>query len=114
MSAILKTKGPVSNHKVLVCSWKFLRLLTANQYFAACKELEAANIGTVKSLQYGAYASQLFFKQRPEVARQGLEENPDLCSLDYYIQRYEMPVSSILSGKVRSQLATMGFLMQDK
>ncbi|XP_072015219.1 uncharacterized protein [Amphiura filiformis] len=90
MSAIVKSKGPVSNHKVLVCSWKFLRLLTANQYFSACKELEAANIGTLRAVQYGAYASQLFFKKPPEVARQGLEDNPDLCSLEYYTKRYQM------------------------
>ena len=111
MAAIVKTKGPVSNHKVLVCSWKFLRLLTAKQYYSACQELETLNIGTLGDVQYGSRASQLFFKKPPEVARHGLESNPDLCSVEYYAERYKMSVSNILSKKVRDELATMGFLM---
>lgn len=108
MAAILQTKGPVSNHKVLVCSWKFLRLLTAKQYQQSCQELEAVNIGAMVTIPNGCRSSQLFFKKPPDEALPGLASLKDLCPADYYAERFYLPIAKAMGKGLRDRLATMG------
>ncbi len=112
MSAILKTKGPAVTHRVVNCSYTFLRMLTAKQFMTVASELESIGLGTIVSLKSAGRPTYLYLKHPPENVRGILEANPDLCSLGYYTSRYEMPISKIMSPSIREALRSMGLIEQ--
>ncbi|XP_072015225.1 uncharacterized protein [Amphiura filiformis] len=62
MSAILKTKGPAVTHRVVNCSYNFLRMLTAKQFMNVAAELESIGLGTIVSLKSAGRPTYLFMK----------------------------------------------------
>ena len=112
MSAILKTKGPAVTHRVVNCSYTFLRMLTAKQFMTASAELESIGLGTIVSLKSAGRPTYLFVKHPPEEVRPILEANLDLCTPGYYTTRYELPVSKIMSSSVREALTSTGLVPQ--
>ncbi|XP_072015204.1 uncharacterized protein [Amphiura filiformis] len=112
MSAILKVKGPAVTHRVVNCSYTFLRMLTAKQFMTVAAELESIGLGTIVSLKSAGRPTFLFMKHPPEDVIGILEANPDLCSPGYYASRYELPISKIMSPSVREALRSTGLIEQ--
>lgn len=110
MAAILQTKGPVVTAQVVKNVWRFLHMMTSDQYNKACKELEGLNLGTLVTLSNVRKASVVFVKRAPAEALPIIEMNQDLCSLEYYESRYNQPVSKSISLNMRHGLAKMGVL----
>ena len=112
MAAILQTRGPVVAHNVVVWNWKFLKMLSSKQFIAAANDLHAAGLGTLVNIQTsgGGRSSMIFLKKAPDEIADILMENSDLCSLDHYVARYNLPVSKSISLGVRHRLAQMGVI----
>lgn len=109
MAAILQTMGPVSTYSTCNTNWKFLRMLSKKQFVTACQELERAGLGS--SVSVGAM--HVFIKAQPDQAKQGLANNADLCTLDYYSIRYDMASPKVVSQSLREKLVTMGVVSEE-
>lgn len=107
MAGILQTTGPVSTHRVVRLSWKFLRLLTSKQFQTICQELEKLDLGTVVFMHRRS-SQAVFVKRLPDDARVVLQANPDLCSVEHYTARYYEPASKMLSQSVKEELVAQG------
>ena len=111
MSAILQTRGPVVEHKVVAWTWKFLKMLTVKQFLTAANELQESNLGHVVTVPHnGGRTSTVFIKQPLDEIRDALAINIDLCPLDYYDTRYKLPVSKSVSLQLRASLVQNGLV----
>ena len=108
MAAILQTRGPVVEHKVVVWNFKFLKMMTAKQFVAAATELHEANLGQMMSVKCGGRPYMVFIKRPPEEIQDALLMNQDLCQVDYYATRYRLPVSKSVSFALRASLVQSG------
>ena len=109
MAGLLQTIGPVTSHRVVARNWKFLRMLTVKQFMVAANELEQTNMGKLVCIGKSGN-SQIFIKAPPEVIQLALEANPDLCGFDYYVARYNKPVSKSISLLERHHLTSAGLV----
>ena len=108
MAAILQTKGPIVTPAVTKHSWKFLYMMSTKQFMKAAEDLQAINLGQLLTLKTN---SVVFVKRLPMEIGTDLMAHPDLCSLDYYSERYNMPSTKSLqciSLNVRQQVASLG------
>ena len=103
MAAMLQTSGPITVHRVLVRHYKFLNMLSPDQYLKMGTDLEGLGLG--RMVQVGA-RSQVFIKALPDVAALILQGHPDLCIPDYYAERYSKTLSKSVSLYVRQQLSS--------
>ena len=111
MSAILRSKGCAVTHRVINCSYVFLRMLTAKQFMTVSREMEASGLGSIVSVKSAGRPTFLFVKRIPDEVRPFLDANPGLCTPEHYRSRYEMPVSKILSRGTRNMLISMGLII---
>ncbi len=110
MAAILQSVGPVTGHRVIARNYKFLRLLTVKQFLMAANDLQAADMGMLVTIDSGKGhgRTQLFVKKPPEEMEPYLDANPNLCSVEYYRERYYKPVSKSITLIERHYLSKMG------
>ncbi len=105
-SAILQTTGAVTTCKVIITNNRFLH----NTNFSVERFLEAANslqsLGLGKVVTVGKLSLKAFIKKPPSEVADILNENFDLCSPEYYEERYNQPLSRTVSLSVRHQLMT--------
>lgn len=114
MAAILQSKGRIITHKVVLYNWRFLKLLTAKQFANAAHELEALHLGQVYASSYlGATGSTVFIKAPPEEVQEYLSLNEELCAPEFYIKKYNLPISSTVPSYIVQMLATDGVISQE-
>ncbi|XP_072015233.1 uncharacterized protein [Amphiura filiformis] len=109
MAAILQTKGPIVTHQAVRGSWRFLRHLASRPYLAAAVQLQNLNFGSVVTVN----TSQYFFKKRPMEIVDLLTANPDLCGVEFYNARFNMPTSSAITQNMRLKLIDLGHVPPD-
>ncbi len=107
MAAILQTTGPISTHRVVRLSWKFLRMVSVKQFEAASQELEKLGMGILMTCQ-GSGKLSVFIKKLPSEIGAFLMENQDLCPLEYYTSRFFQPSSKMIKDRVKNQLVADG------
>ena len=112
MAAILQTNGPVSTHNAAGRVRPFLKCLTSSEFSEAGKELEAANLGVMVSLGLAGRGANIFVKKHPDEAFFGLQANPDLCSLEFYKEKYYRPPPACITWKQRAALVTRKFVSE--
>ncbi len=83
-------------------------MMSSKQFANVANDLQKANLGT--AVKAPGMRSVVFIKKPPEEVTEALAANPDLCSLDRYTARYNLPVSKSVSLGVRHQLASMGLI----
>ena len=113
MAAVLQCKGPVVTHRVVTNVWRFLHMMTTNQFVKACEELQTLGLGQIVSIKYGATGRQtvVFVKKQPDdTSRFTLNQNSDLCTVDYYEMWYKESVSKSVPLNARSELVRMGMV----
>ncbi len=110
MAAILQSRGPVVTHKVVIWGWKFLKMMSSKQFIGVANDLQDANLGTVMKFQTASRLSFVFIKKPPHEITEALAANLDLCSLEYYTTRYNLPVSKSVPLGIRHQLTSMGLV----
>ncbi|XP_072015208.1 uncharacterized protein [Amphiura filiformis] len=108
MAAIVQTNGPVSTHNAAGRVRPFLSCLTSGQFMKAGKELEAANLGMLVNLGMSGRGAHVFVKKPPDEAFPGLQANPDLCSPDFYREKYFRAPPACITWKQRASLVAMG------
>ena len=109
MMGILKTAGPVCIHDA-ARSNKLLRSLKSAQFVEASSALERLQLGrfiTLSAHRGKGRSSQVFIKNPPDEAMQSLCANPNLCSLDMYTKRYNLPPSRLIGLPLRAKLMEM-------
>ena len=111
MAAILQTKGPIVTPALTKHSWKFLYMMSSKQFLKAAQDLAEINLGQLMDLHFRSKHAMVFVKKPPLEIACELEKHPDLCSNEYYVQRYNMPSSKSLqciSLNVRQHVALLG------
>ena len=81
-----------------------MKSFSVDQFAEAAYTLETLNLGTVAVI---GSRLKVFIKKPPSEAEAILFQNPDLCSPEYYAQRYNQPLSKSVSLGVRHQIASM-------
>ena len=90
----------MTTYDVIARNYRFLKNFSVDQFAEAAYSLETLNLGTVAVI---GSRLKVFIKKPPAI----LMQNPDLCSPEYYAQRYNQPLSKSVSLGVRHQIATM-------
>ena len=111
MAAVLQCKGPVVTHRVVSNVWRFLHMMTTNQFVKACEELQTLGLGQIVSVKNAPSRRQLAVfvkKQLDDASRLTLNQNSDFCTVDYYEMRYKESVSKSIPLNARSELVRMG------
>ena len=111
---ILTAKGPVTTQNTLRSNFTKLRHITKEEFVAAAKQLQAANLGSLVSVPStkGSRPSTLFLKKPPEEVQNILSMTPNLCSPEEYSDRFHMRIPALISFKMRAQLLTLGLLSE--
>ena len=112
MAAILQAPGPVSTHRAVNTGWRFLRMVTNKQFKDACTALQQINLGILVELPGRCSPVFIFVKTRPENAAPFLQVNFDLCTPEYYAQRYRKSVAKAVTPGIRDELMRRGLLSQ--
>lgn len=110
MAAVLQSAGKVVKHKMLVSNWKFLNMLTSKQFVTAASDLQEIGLGSLITLPTSSRPSQVFIKKLPQEVAPVLEENPDLCTVEYYAVRFNLPTSKYVTQQMREKLVSMGLV----
>ncbi len=105
-AAILQTAGAVTTSAVVITNNRFLHNtnFSVERFLEACDGLQSLGLGTVVAV--GKLSSKAFIKTPPNEASAILNVNLDLCSPEYYEERYKQPLSRTVSLSVRHQLMT--------
>ena len=113
--AVLLAAGPVSTHlTVKNMSATFNMGVSKAKFLSAAKQLQEANLGSVVILDKISRASHVFVKRPPVEARQILElpQNAGYCSYEEYEKRYDVPMPTTITAKMRECLNEQGLLPQ--
>ena len=115
MAAIVRSMGPVSTHQVIKHGWRFLRMITLEQFLVCAQALEAANLGTILNHNPNRNKPVYFFiKKAPSAVIQELLDNPDLCTPDLYAERFCLPTPNLVSATMRIQIAATGLVRMEQ
>lgn len=113
MAAVLLAPGPVSTHKsVKNLSPAFKVGLSKAKFMVAATQVAAANFGSLLVMDQLSSSSHVFIKKPSFEVREILElkENSDLCTIEEYEQRYEYPLPTTVTMKMRMCLVEQGLL----
>ena len=112
MAALLKTNGPILTPVVVKNNWTFLHKMTTDQFTEAAVALQAINLGVLVDINQGKThrTNYVFVKKQPSEVQMALAANPDLCSIDYYEQRYKKPISKAVTLKARYKIAELNIV----
>ena len=115
MAAILQTGGPVATTTAVTWGYKFLRMLTKAQFEAAAKDLQAMMLGTlVSSTNARGAPSLVFVKKNPVDAAPILLQNQDLCTPEFYVERFSLPCSKAIGKNTVDKLVAHGLVSADQ
>ena len=108
MAAILQTRGVLVTPAVIKSNCNFLHMMSTHQFIKAAQGLVELNLGILVNVspKHGQ-PSKVFVKKPPEEVQGVLAMNSDLCSPDFYAERYLMPSSKMITLKVRYRVAEM-------
>ncbi len=107
MTGILLSPGPVSSHQVVrSLSRQFMSSVLKAKFDMAANRLVAASLGSLVTVLNGQH---IFVKKVPEEAAQFLQqqENQDLCTIDEYQHRFNLPTPAVVTPKIQGALAQM-------
>ena len=110
MPVILRAKGPIVNTQVVRVSARSLRALKGNQFISAALQLQRLNLGSIITLKNlkGHQTSEFFVKRPPSEVCGILGSRPELCDVEYYQERYFMPISPAIPETTRNRLIRLG------
>ncbi len=97
----MQTAGAVTIYGVVAGNYRFLKKFNVDQFAEAAYALQALSLGEVISVG----KTLVFIKRSPSEAAAIFEENGDLCSPEYYAERYKQPLSRTVSLGLRHHLA---------
>ena len=116
MRALLLTTGPVSTLKAVKSTRMSLLRLPMRAFLDAADKLEKLNLGTLVSLPSSrgkiGRPSIVLVKKLPREAAQALGANPDLCSLDEYVSRYDKPTAKAIGLALRAKIVAKKLVAQ--
>lgn len=113
MSGILLTPGPVCTHTgVQSLSRIFRNSINKAKFLLAANRLQSANLGSVVILEKISKSCHVFVKRSPVDIRQYLDtdENGDLCSVEEYAQKFELPPPAPITLKIQHELVEIGLV----
>ncbi len=104
MTGAVTTPTVVRNNNPFLQTPKF----TKDLFLEAANGLETFGLGRLVDVVYpgkGNHKTKAFIKNPPGEVMAILNLNPDLCSPQYYEERYKQPLAKSLSLALRHQLA---------
>ena len=109
MAGVLLSAGPVATMKsVQRTSQAFLFSVTKSKFDTASQKLQAAGLGRFVEVNVARQgkSTTVFIKKTPEEISNGLmrPENADLCTLEQYVARYNLPPAAMIREKLQKKL----------
>ena len=102
--AILTTAGPVSTYRAVQYTRKNLHCIFRQQFVKAATELHKSNLGELVKLDGKGCRTNVFIKKPPDEVREALYPYADLCTVETYKKRYQLPASKSISFSLRTKL----------
>ena len=116
--ALLRTPGPVCTFLASTNSGpRQLRKISREIYDEACYSLQADNLADVVHLTTmpgTGRTTTILVKKSPDLVRDILQANPDLCSMDVYQQKYTSPLPLKITDFIRRKLVAHGCITEEQ
>ncbi len=113
MSGILLSPGPIATQETVKgLSRIFHNAVNAARFLSVATKLEDAGFGVLSNDARYNLRANVFVKKRPEEVKALLvmKENKDLCLEVEYNARYELPLPSGVSKRMRENLVQAGLI----
>ena len=111
MTGMLLTAGPLATLRLVRdTSRKLLLTVTKAKFETAAKRLEGSNLGRLVVLSGQGPKGAAFVKMSPAEIAPYLQmaENADLCTLEEYEARFNLPSPPSITEKIKRQVALLG------
>ena len=114
MAGVLLTPGPVTTHmSVKRLSRIFNTAVTKNKFMTAARQLQTAGLGSLMEIKTNLHC---FIKRPPSSEVIDILLSPEYCDLNTgvdYARRYDLPVSAVVTDRIKSILVLQGLVPQE-
>ncbi len=112
MTGLLLSAGPIATlNSVKKSSRIFLFSVSKNKFEIAANRLQSLNLGTLQYLRSGnkapVWVKKLPVEVAPILAQGGCD---DLCNVEEYAQRFELPCPMSVTEKMKDAMVAMGLV----